>query len=676
MTGPDGTDEPARCRLFGAFAIEGPAGAVRLRARRSRALVAYLAFAGPAGASRERLSGLLWTDRGEEQARASLRQCLLELKRELADAGMDEALEVGRQQVALKPGSLVTDVQTLEAAIRGRDTAAMVSALRDLDGKTLLEDAAVGGLFDDWLARTRAQLDSTLERETHRTLEATEARGAWTEVRDLAEAFLLRSPTDETVAAAAIRADMAMGVTSAAHRRFRALESTLASEFGLRPGESVSRALEAPFADPTPRPVAGAVAVSPTATRPALGAGTAASRPLVVVGAFEGATTEAATTLAETLRDEVISGLARFRDLSVAADPQPSSSLDAGAFADPQLVFALGARMRPGSRPGITVQIMHLLDRNVVWSETFDVPDTSILQATDLIVARAVGAVLPSIDLALAQPHRQRMEGSCYLAYLDAARRARTAPNHEAALSAAADLRDLIAAEPSFVLPYLPLAYLYNTDFNYTRACSSDADRYREALDLAKTAMNLDRRHNHGYIIAGWSYLRMHRWDAALGLFEQALNLNQYNPGRLMQIGFGFLFLDQPDRARELLNRCLLVNPTPEDDYFIDLGLLELVCGNHDRARTYFDLVARPTIWGAIYPAVNAELSGQPQPGAAEAALSRIAAIWPADRPMTEDAVIEWMLQHKPFQSDAARERFVSGARRMLGPVSSLASPA
>jgi len=86
----------ARCRLFGAFSIEGPQGPVRIRGRRARALLAYLAFAGAAGASRERLSGLLWSDRGDDQARASLRQCLLELRRELADAGID-ALEVGRE---------------------------------------------------------------------------------------------------------------------------------------------------------------------------------------------------------------------------------------------------------------------------------------------------------------------------------------------------------------------------------------------------------------------------------------------------------------------------------------------------------------------------------------------------------------------------------------------------
>ena len=79
----------ARCRVFGVFAVEAPQGPIRIRSRRARALLGYLLLAPPGGATRERLSGLLWSDRGEEQARASLRQCLLELRKELLEAELD-----------------------------------------------------------------------------------------------------------------------------------------------------------------------------------------------------------------------------------------------------------------------------------------------------------------------------------------------------------------------------------------------------------------------------------------------------------------------------------------------------------------------------------------------------------------------------------------------------------
>src|SRR5262245_7103758 len=115
-------DAPAaRCRLFGTFSLEDAAGApVRIRSRRARALIAYLVLSGTVGGTRERLSGLLWSDRGEEQARASLRQCLLEVRRELAEAGV-EALEVERERVQRRREGLGADVDDLEDAIRGQD---------------------------------------------------------------------------------------------------------------------------------------------------------------------------------------------------------------------------------------------------------------------------------------------------------------------------------------------------------------------------------------------------------------------------------------------------------------------------------------------------------------------------------------------------------------------------
>jgi DNA-binding SARP family transcriptional activator len=658
----------AYCRLFGSFMLENRQGPVRLRSRRSRALIAYLVLAGPSGAGRERLSGLLWSDRGEEQARASLRQCLLELRRELSDAGI-EGLNAGREQVCLVPGALASDVEQLEDAIRRHDLAGLCASLQAIGSGLLLEDLSLGGLFDEWLQSTRARLDSAIEREVRRMIEAAEEGRAWNELRALAGAFLLRCPTDEVVAAAAIRADMAQGITSSAHRRFRALESTLASEFGLRPSSTVSRALTV-------------VTDSAAAAAPQTPAAAGAQRldhspPIVVVGVFEGADFDPRSLLlAQTLRDEVVAGLARFRDLSVVIDPHPVASLDPHAFADPQLVFTLGARIRPGPRTGLTIQLTRLHTRAIAWSDTFEVPEAEILTATDSIVGRVVGAVLPSIDLDLARPVRDADSGSIYVDYLDASRLAKTAATFEEASRAAEDLRGIIAAHPNFVLPYLPLASLYNTDFNYTRAGVSDLARREEALTLAKTAMGIDRGHVHSYTIAAWCYLRGRNWDAAARLFEQALNLNPFNASRLKEIGFGLLFLDRREEARELLNRCLLINPAPEDHYFTDLGLLEWVCGATERASTYFELVARPSIWSTIYQAVTAEVGGHGPGEASRRARERIAAIWPRDREMSQAAIIDWMLVHNPFRAEEVQARFVAGVRMMLDPAASPPQPA
>jgi len=60
------------------FAPDG--GDATPRAKKARALIAFLAVAPEKLSSRAELIALLWSDRGHEQARASLRQCLFELR--------------------------------------------------------------------------------------------------------------------------------------------------------------------------------------------------------------------------------------------------------------------------------------------------------------------------------------------------------------------------------------------------------------------------------------------------------------------------------------------------------------------------------------------------------------------------------------------------------------------
>ena len=69
-----------------------------IRGRRTRALLAYLLLAPDQSATRERLAGLLWSDRSDAQARSSLRQCLLELKTALTGHETD-AFHAGRDMV-------------------------------------------------------------------------------------------------------------------------------------------------------------------------------------------------------------------------------------------------------------------------------------------------------------------------------------------------------------------------------------------------------------------------------------------------------------------------------------------------------------------------------------------------------------------------------------------------
>ena len=70
------------------------------RSRKARALLAVLALEAPVAVSRARLAELLWSRRGEEQARGSLRQALHELQETLKPVGVP-VIRAGRDAVLM-----------------------------------------------------------------------------------------------------------------------------------------------------------------------------------------------------------------------------------------------------------------------------------------------------------------------------------------------------------------------------------------------------------------------------------------------------------------------------------------------------------------------------------------------------------------------------------------------
>jgi TolB-like protein/Tfp pilus assembly protein PilF len=125
-----------RLTLFGRFRAEDEGGReIPIKSRKAKALLAFLALPAGKERSREAVMALLWSNRGEEQARASLRQALSGLRRELGpgDAG---ALCVGADSLKLDPDHVV-----VEPAAQGE---------RLLDGLQVHDPA-----FEEWLRDER-----------------------------------------------------------------------------------------------------------------------------------------------------------------------------------------------------------------------------------------------------------------------------------------------------------------------------------------------------------------------------------------------------------------------------------------------------------------------------------------------------------------------------------------
>ena len=201
---------PLHASLFGSFKLTTADGAeLVISGKRARALLALLCIAPGEACDREQLSALLWRGRFRAQARASLRQTLLELKKLLAPACV-EPFEVTRERVAIRPGVVRTDLAALENALAEGRMADASECLTRIGTGALLDGFDFGDAFAQWLAAQRAEVEQRLqqaiEQAIEQTLAASSPEGIDPERSRLFSAWRLRDPaTVRTDSSAEIR---------------------------------------------------------------------------------------------------------------------------------------------------------------------------------------------------------------------------------------------------------------------------------------------------------------------------------------------------------------------------------------------------------------------------------------------------------------------------------------
>jgi TolB-like protein/Tfp pilus assembly protein PilF len=158
----DRSPAPLQVALFGRFRVTGPDGReIALNGKRAQALLAILCLTPGESVEREQLSQLLWRGKFRAQARASLRQTLLDVKRQLAEACPDP-FDSTRDRVAIRAGAVHTDLAELEGTLASGQLASCCEQLVAIGQKALLEELDFGPAFSDWLGARRQEAEQRL----------------------------------------------------------------------------------------------------------------------------------------------------------------------------------------------------------------------------------------------------------------------------------------------------------------------------------------------------------------------------------------------------------------------------------------------------------------------------------------------------------------------------------
>ncbi len=291
--------------LLGPLVIENEHRRLGKLPRKARALMAYLAAQGGRQISRERLSDLLWPYQGSEQARHSLRNCLLELRKALGEGAKHHLLA---EFANCRLQEIDTDLHRFEQLSRSQDRAELLAASELYRGEFLADFVIDSEPFQEWLAserdRTLDLICSILQRLTALQDEAGEHEAAIRSARRLASL----DPLSEIGQRALIRAYARAGRRPEALRQYRTCAEILKRELGVAP-DAETQALANEIAR------SGAI-VTPTGAQPAPRTGEDRSTYFTAAPARHGAGPEIGRQRWPCLLPNIAVGVAPLRNLT------------------------------------------------------------------------------------------------------------------------------------------------------------------------------------------------------------------------------------------------------------------------------------------------------------------------------------------------------------------------
>jgi len=218
-------------RLFGTPMLA--AGEARERAlplgAKPLALLAYLVLERRPH-SRESLAGLLWGESPENEARASLRQALKQLRDVLGDL-----LHAERALVEVT-APLACDVLSFRDAVECDPASAAGFAVpRFFEGASVRRAPQ----FEEWVSSTRGDLLRLYHEVLARLGQAAMTQCHWREAMELADRWLLSDPVSDQAAHLAIEARYLSGNRAGALAKFAEYRDLLAREAGCEPDRSL-----------------------------------------------------------------------------------------------------------------------------------------------------------------------------------------------------------------------------------------------------------------------------------------------------------------------------------------------------------------------------------------------------------------------------------------------------
>ena len=594
-----------RLELLGPVRLGNSAGDdLTPRARKTRALLAILALS-KAPLTRSRLTELLWGNRGEEQAKASLRQALYEL-RDLASRGF---ICADRETVGLGPKLLPSDLATLQRRLDERDSAGLAEALAEIGSPLLGTLDAITPEVDDWLRDERNRLSASIVERSASIAQSALDGGHAMVARQIADQLERIEPLDEQVVQLGIRADLASGDRSAASRRHARFSDRLKTQLGIETAADTDALLRGEA------PVPQAAQVRSRRKAPSLqaphrkqklaalivalivifGSGVsyillrssgAAATPSVAVLPFDDLGQRSQDYFASGVSEEILNLLAHQQTMKVlgriSAEQLARGTSPLSRARELGVGYVLDGSVRTGAGEVLVIaRLTRVADGSQVWSERYQrrIGDIFAVQAD------IAGAVASRVAQSFAATRPQGTSPEVYDRYLAARQLVRE--RREVTLEMAERLlRQAIALDPHYAPAFAELSQVIMLRANHPTAYGSlpIGQAIAEARPFALKAHDLDPTLGDAYAALG--FLSLSFAPDSEPYFRKAVELSPQSPEFHRWHGEALLNEDRYDEAIAEFKRAVEIDPLWGLSYDHVIGALSLV-GRNDEAHQY-----------------------------------------------------------------------------------------
>ena len=560
--------------LLGKLRLSVGANEIELLSRKTKALLGYLALTEAREESRDRLTGLFWSEAPEERARASLRQALHEIRNGLTPFGFD-GLHADKLIVALDRTRVNVDlVEVLRDALNGTPHPLLLSQPNLIDeifGEVENSDPA----FQTWVSAKRQTIRDQLIRHLEQALR--DEIQITKKGRDLAVAIINLDQTHEEACRYLIRGHVADGAIGSALKVYKTLWDLLEADYDVEPTQQTQDLiaevkaalpfngspsnLNTPAGNPAlstaKQPSSGPPHPSPSGLNVDQRLAAREARLILSVGPFSLSGTELKRDyLAQGFRRELIACFVRFREWQIrdwtgtpaGSVPEHQSDgfiLDASGFETRKAVH-LVLTLRDGT------------NGTYLWSESLSLTLENWHQSQQNLVRRIASTLnlhvsaerlnrVMSRQLVDVKAYDIWLFGQATLLGFDVKR-----------WDKAAELfQQVVQLMPDFAPAFSSLAQLCNSYHIVKPGTPRNIERTLQALAYAQEAARLDPLDSRSQLCLGWSHAMAKHYEQAMIYIPLAHELNDNDPWTLVSAANCYAFCGRDAEAAEIVDSLL-----------------------------------------------------------------------------------------------------------------------